>query len=127
MRYVARESRHGEFQQEAVDIFVRFPPIVEHVINEHVEAITTAYEAGLLTDMVATREILQALHVSDSEEVLRAMYNDNTNFGKTREPADMLKSDTDVEKAKIQAQAMKDNAKMMAARSSSGSSGSSRR
>ena len=118
LKFVARESRWGELQQESVDIFVRFPPIVEHVLNEHVEAITVAYKEGLITDFVATREILQALHVSDSEEVLAAMYPDNNDFGKVREPVDMLKTDSDVEKAKIAAQAMKDNAKMMASRSS---------
>ena len=125
LRYVARESRWGEMQQEAVDIFVRFPPIVEHVIKDHVEAITMAYEKGLITDLVATREILQGLHVTDSEEVLRSMYDEN-NFGKIREPEDVQKNKADIEKAKIQAQAMRDNAKMMAARSTSSSSGGSK-
>lgn len=125
LRFVARESRWGELQQEAVDIFVRFPPIVEHVINDHVEAISTAYKEGLIPDLVATREILQALHISDSEEVLQSMYSDQNSFGTVRKPEDMLKKDTEIEKAKIQAQAMRDNAKMMAARSSNSGSNSS--
>lgn len=128
LRFIARESRWGELQSsESVTIFVRFPPIVEHVLNDHVEAIASSYREGLITDFVATREILQALHVTDTEEILNAMYPDNSDFGKTREPVDIVKTDTDVEKAKIQAEAIKDNAKMMMARStvtkSSGSNG----
>ena len=119
LKYVARQSRFGNFQDESVDIFVSFPPIVEHVISDHVGAIVLAYESGIITDMVASREILQALHISDREEVLRAMYNED-NYGKVREPSDMLKADTDVEKAKIQAQAMRDNAKMMMNRNGGG-------
>ena len=124
LRFVARESAWGLVQNESVDIFVRFPPIVEHKINELVEAITGSYKEGLITDLLATREILQALHVTDSEEILRFMYPDTDGYGSIREAVDMHKGVVDIKKATLQAEAMKENAKMMAARSSSSSSSS---
>ena len=134
LKYVIRDSIYGGQADDSVDPYVSFPPIVEHVLKEHVESIVTGYEAGLLPNSVATRELLQALHIQDSEEILHDMYGIDEVYGKARDAVDIAKGKIDLKKVQIQVDAMKENAKLMASRpapspngNNSGNSGSNGR
>ena len=129
LKYVARESNYGHMGTEGVDIFITFPAIVEHVITDHVEAIVTLFKAGLITDYIATRQALQALHVPDAEEVLRDMFPNPDSYGVKRTADDILKAQTDEKTAQITADsvvnAAKEQVKAAQTRASTSSSSSS--
>ena len=126
LKYVARESDYGHMGTDAIDIGITFPVIVEHVISDHVDAIVDLFKAGLITDFIATRQALHALHVPDTEEVLRRMFPDTDSYGTKRTADDILKAQTDEKTAQITADsvvaAAKEQGKAAQVRASSTSS-----